>query len=420
MGESLHQDLLGAGGLRAVLENVCPDSDIEMYPAPGLFDGFGAQVRRGDRAVRLQPLRDEQRCSITFSWRDSSLRRVCRTDLAEIAGSAATWLGGATPAEFALRWPFADFVAIAEAFERGDRIEQAWQSHRVHDRSRHGRFVEAAMREPLLRRMFPFTSMFWMSFRPTADEYTVPGPWVRPAGNGRFTVEEDRREEPTVDYDAETAVRVVLKEMDRLGIPGPDEVNPAHVRPAYGHPKHRRDLSAGDRSAVCHLDRRALGYPVTFRWRNETMAHAWTHDPVETIAAAEQWVGGASPRKLARAWPFVDFVDLGEAFERGDRHEYEWQKARARAMYGLRPVVEAAMREPRLRRLEPVVSANRLWFRTSGERARLTVVSVGGRCAVLDEHGVVIGDYDAEAAVRVCAAEMDRLDEPGPDELRSP
>jgi hypothetical protein len=67
-----------------------------------------------------------------------------------------------------------------------------------------------------------------------------------------------------------------------------------------------------------------------------------------------------------------------------------------------------------------VVSANRLWFRTSGERARLTVVSVGGRCAVLDEHGVVIGDYDAEAAVRVCAADMDRLDEPGPDELRSP
>ena len=411
---------MDAGGLRAVLENGCPDSDIEMYPAVGLFDGFGAKVRNGDRAVRLQPLRDEQRCSISFSWRDSSLRRVSRTDLAEIVGLAATWLGGATPAEFALRWPFADFVAIAEAVERGDRIEQEWQSRRVHDRFGLAEFIAAAMREPLLRRMFPFTSMYWMSFRPTADEYMVPGPWVRSAGNGRFTVEEDRREKPTADYDAETAVRVVLKEMDRLGIPGPDEVNPAHVRPAYGHPKHQRELAAGDRSAVCYSDRRALGYPVTFKWRNETMAHAWAMEPAEAISAAEQWVGGASPRELARAWPFVDFVDIGEAFESGDGLEYQWVKARAHAMYGLRPVVEAAMREPLLRRLEPMLAANRLWFRSSGERAGPTVVSAGGRYTVLGEHREVNAEGDAEAAIRVCVAEMDRPGVPGSDELRSP
>ncbi|MFC9435729.1 DUF6193 family natural product biosynthesis protein [Nocardia sp. NPDC057030] len=91
-----------------------------------------------------------------------------------------------------------------------------------------GEFIEAAMREPRLRRMYPFTSMWWMSFRPTADEYRVPGPWVRSAGDGRFTVVADRRVEPDITYDAAEAVRVCLAEMDRLGVPSHEEL---HSRP---------------------------------------------------------------------------------------------------------------------------------------------------------------------------------------------
>lgn len=109
-------------------------------------------------------------------------------------------------------------------YEGGDRIELKWQMCRAHKKHGLGEFVEAAMREPRLRRMYPFTSMFWMSFRPTADEYRVPGPWVRSAGDGRFTVVEDRRVKPDITYDAAEAVRVCLAEMNRLCVPSPEEL----------------------------------------------------------------------------------------------------------------------------------------------------------------------------------------------------
>lgn len=95
-------------------------------------------------------------------------------------------------------WPFADFVDVADAYASGDRIEFQWQVYRAHKEFDLALFVEAAMREQRLRRMYPFRSMFWMSFRPTSAEYWVPGPWVRSAGEGRFTVVEDRCVEPDI------------------------------------------------------------------------------------------------------------------------------------------------------------------------------------------------------------------------------
>lgn len=221
MGEPLYQDLVDAGGLDAVLRAACPGCDIQLMEAPGAFGGFRARVSKHDRAVTVLPIVRERLFRVRHLLRGTHLSWLATTDLAEVTGSAAAWLGGATARELAAAWPFADFADIADAFESGDRIELAWQFFRAYDERGLGEFVEAAMREPRLRRMYPFTSMFWMSFRPTADEYWVPGPWVRSAGDGRFTVvPEERWEEPGepgVTYDAAEAVRVCLAEMDRLG-----------------------------------------------------------------------------------------------------------------------------------------------------------------------------------------------------------
>jgi hypothetical protein len=416
VGESLHQDLLDAGGLKAALEARCPDAEIEVYPGAGLFDGFGANVRRGDRGVRIQPLLGEDRCSISYSLRGHSMNHVDRTVFAEIIDSAATWLGGATPEEFAKAWPFAGFVDVAAAFESGDRIELEWQHFRLSGQFELGAFVEAAMREPRLRRMCPFTSMWWMSFRPTADEYLVPGPWVRSAHNGRYGVG-DRWEEPTADHDAETAVRLVLAELDRLAVPGPDEIDPVHVTPAYRAAEQRRTLVDGDRSATCYPDQRALGYAVEFRSRDERIACAWAPDPAAASAAAEDWVGGVSPRELARAWPFADFVAAGEAFERGDLLEYEWLQAGAHARYGLREVIEAAMREPGLRRWYPAVGIDTLqfWAEWHVFRKGPVVTSVGGgRYKIRGEQGDELGQGDVEYVLRTCLAELSPVEPPSP------
>ena len=225
MGESLYQDLVDAGGLEAVLRAACPGCDIEMRDAAGAFGGFVATVTKGEREVYVIPLRGERLFRVRHKLRATYLSRLFTTELAELTGSVATWLNGATARELAVAWPFADFVDIADAYESGDRIEFMWQVYRAYGESGLGEFIEAAMREPRLRRMYPFTSLFWMSFRPTADEYRVPGPWVRPAADGRFTVVGDRRVEPDITYDAAEAVRVCVAEMDRLGVPSPEELS---------------------------------------------------------------------------------------------------------------------------------------------------------------------------------------------------
>jgi len=226
MGESPYQDLVDAGGLGTVLRAACPGCDIRLLEAPGAFGGFWARVSKQDRAVTVLPIVRERQFRVQHLLRGTYLSRLATTDLTEVTGSAAAWLGGATARELAAAWPFADFADIADAFESGDRIEFTWQLFRADDGRGLGEFIEAAMREPRLRRMYPFTSMAWMSFRPTADEYEVPGPWVRSAGDGRFVVEpEDRDSESGTAYDAAGAVRMCLVEMERLGVPSPEQLS---------------------------------------------------------------------------------------------------------------------------------------------------------------------------------------------------
>ncbi|MFD6155328.1 DUF6193 family natural product biosynthesis protein [Nocardia sp. NPDC060256] len=235
MVESLYQDLVDGGGLEAVLWAACVDCAIARYEAEGAFSGFLVTASKHDRAVEIMPFVNKRLFRVqhkvraadlnTLRW--ASLSALATTDLAEVTGSAAVWLSGATARELAATWPFADFVDVADAYDSGDRIELMWQMYRAHTYHENdlAEFIEAAMLEPRLRRMFPFTTLWWMSFRPTADEYRVPGPWVRSAGDGRFTVVPDKRVEPDITYDAAEAVRVCVAEMDRLGVPSPEELN---------------------------------------------------------------------------------------------------------------------------------------------------------------------------------------------------
>ncbi|EWM12269.1 DUF6193 family natural product biosynthesis protein [Kutzneria sp. 744] len=228
-------DLIDVDGLRAALEHACPESEIETWDMPG---GPKVRLNRGGRAVEVFWHREKSAFWTSYGVGKRSLRRVRATDLMVAIDSAATWLSGATPREFAAAWPFADFVAIADAYERGDRIEYSWQSALVHDPFGLTGFIAAAMNEPRLRTMYPFVQMGWMSFRPTVDEFLVPGPWVSGSrqDDGVFkvcSVDRDRwHGEPLAVGDAETAVRVVVAEMDRLGVPRPEDLrSPSEHRP---------------------------------------------------------------------------------------------------------------------------------------------------------------------------------------------
>ncbi|MEV6602970.1 DUF6193 family natural product biosynthesis protein [Kutzneria sp. NPDC051319] len=222
-------DLIDVDGLRAALEHACPDCEIKAWDNRG---GPKVEARRGERAASVFWHREKSAFRVSYLVGKAILRHARTPDLGVATASAATWLGGATSREFAAAWPFADFVAIADAFERGDRIERMWQSALVHDSFRLEGFIPVAMNEPRLRCMYPFVQMGWLSFRPTADEFHVPGPWVLGLGqdDGQFKVcsgSGDRwHGEPIAICDAETAVRLCVTEMDRLGVPRPEDLKP--------------------------------------------------------------------------------------------------------------------------------------------------------------------------------------------------
>ncbi|GGN23248.1 hypothetical protein GCM10011609_75880 [Lentzea pudingi] len=220
MGRSLCQHVVDAGGLEIVLREACPGGDIELETFPGALT---ATVTQGDRSVRVSLWRQQRQFRIRYVLRKASLAYLTTTDLAEFTGSVALWLGGATARELAAAWPsFADFVAVADAFENGDRLEFIWQMDRALGQHGLGEFIEAAMREPRLRRLYPFTSHWWMSFKVAPDAHRWDGPWVRALGDGRFSVTGVRYPDRVdVDYDAAEAVRVCVAELDRLGVPSP-------------------------------------------------------------------------------------------------------------------------------------------------------------------------------------------------------
>jgi hypothetical protein len=80
-------------------------------------------VTRNDRTVWVLPVVRDRQFLVRHELRATYLSWLRTTELTEVTGSAATWLGGATARELAAAWPFADFV---DAYESGDRIELKW------------------------------------------------------------------------------------------------------------------------------------------------------------------------------------------------------------------------------------------------------------------------------------------------------
>lgn len=131
MGEPPYQDLVDAGGLEAVLRVACPGCDIDMRDAPGAFGGFVATVSKGERAVYVVPLWDRRLFRVRHKLRGTYLSWLATTSLAEVTGSAATWLGGATARVVVLDVIPADPGGVPGARSVG-AVGRRWAVHGCH------------------------------------------------------------------------------------------------------------------------------------------------------------------------------------------------------------------------------------------------------------------------------------------------
>jgi len=101
--------------------------------------------------------------------------------------------------DFRIRFPTAKWVDIEGLVESGDVIRARWNgliaaaNQGVPPDKELGPFLKAAISDPVVAQLFPFTSMFWLMFsRCTQYPYSTHGlPYVRPESTDLYEVHRD-------------------------------------------------------------------------------------------------------------------------------------------------------------------------------------------------------------------------------------
>lgn len=139
-------------------------------------------------------------------------------------------------------------------------------------------------------------------------------------------------------------------------------------------------------------------------WRGVELTRGSTTDLAAVVGAAATWASGASLAELCTAWPHMGLWELAQAHERGDAVAARWQQSRQQAADKVRPLVEAAYAQPRLRVLFPFTSHHDLHVsRCTGFLYSWDVPFIqhlpGGRYLIAGPlRGMIIGEADDPAS----------------------
>ena len=111
------------------------------------------------------------------------------TSLGELAKALDFWLcHDPTTKELAEAFAFVPPTEKASVFDEGNEVEYTWvRIQNDHARSELKAFVDLAIKDEVLSRLFPFTSLFTLCFsRCTGYPYTYDTPTVTPIGKSAF------------------------------------------------------------------------------------------------------------------------------------------------------------------------------------------------------------------------------------------
>lgn len=154
--------------------------------------------------------------------------------------------------------------------------------------------------------------------------------------------------------------RLLRVELDRIGS-GIDVSWPLNERAMWSA------ASRGQRnvSVVSSLEQRA--FHVTLWAEGVEYLAGWAPELPEVAAAIDRWLHEDVPgaEEIAARFPFLDYDEFAQAYERGDAIEKRWRgllESGGPAFAGMRPLIEAAATEPSLRQLFPFTSHDGLCF----------------------------------------------------------
>ena len=205
----LYPDVVHAGSLAELFRRLLADSGTPIRCTPC---GTGhARISCGPRTAEITLAVRERSFQVTF-WSAGAAMLIGSTPEPQLlARAAAEWLvRRPTTAELAQAFPFARPDADAEAYENGTITERRWREYlAAAPVPQLAPLIEAASREPMLRRLFPFTSMWTLSFsRCTGFPYTTDCPAVTPVADLYVVRRPDGTESAPLDCRA--AVRALL------------------------------------------------------------------------------------------------------------------------------------------------------------------------------------------------------------------
>ena len=185
---------------------------IEMFDLPEY-----ARVQSEDRFSQIYVASEER-----AFWFDIWAKGIClgsgsSPDIDMVVSAIDAWISERTTlSSIATRFPFVSIPQSSYEVEKGRITEVRWQKYlaNLEDPDIQLKplvdFIQAAADEPVLRKLFPFTSMYWFCFsRCTGYPYTNDCPTVTGDSPGTYIVEyRDGRKFGGLDADA--AVRAVI------------------------------------------------------------------------------------------------------------------------------------------------------------------------------------------------------------------
>lgn len=188
---TLYPDLARAGSLQAAVQDDFDRSGrrLNALPAPG-WRYVGARIENDQRHTSIL-IGIQERVFLIEFWAQGVMMAQGKTvELHEATEAAYVWHTGSSLCDLRAAWPFVHFGPLAEAHERGDAPQAKWQILRDAPRlpELHP-LIDAAMAEPRLRDLFPYTSHDTLHLsRCTGYPYTTDLPYVKPLGGGRLQV----------------------------------------------------------------------------------------------------------------------------------------------------------------------------------------------------------------------------------------
>ncbi|MFE3099225.1 DUF6193 family natural product biosynthesis protein [Nocardia tengchongensis] len=220
---NLYPDIAAASSLQMALQGEFDRTghslEVLRSQSPGWRD-VGAVVSVKDRSIDVVMGSQERVFTVQFWAHEVYVAHGGTSQLAAVAESIRLWLSGTQLERLNAACPFVEFDPWSEAYERGEGIEFRWQDyltnpHQERQLTALHSFIAAAIHQPRLRALYPFTSMGTLGFRPTVHYTYSEGPRVRPIGDDRYLVLGPEQQEVGI-ADAAGSVELALTVLDAI------------------------------------------------------------------------------------------------------------------------------------------------------------------------------------------------------------